>query len=77
MISYFLLLSIFDLHKYPIYSALNIVIIGVGLFLLISKYKKGTRGNFKYQRGFWAMFRGGMIANFIITAFFLLFILLN
>lgn len=73
-IMYFLLLSMFGLHENPFYSSANIVFFGVGLFLLIVKYKQDTTGIFKYQDGFWAMFKAGIIATFIITAFFLIYI---
>ena len=59
IIVYFLILSFFGLHKYPVYSAVDIFIVGVGLFLLISKYKKNTKG---------------VIATLIITSFFALYI---
>ena len=68
IIVYFLILSFFGLHKYPVYSAVDIFIVGVGL------YKKNTKGVFKYQKGFWVMFRAGIIATLIITSFFALYI---
>ena len=42
--------------------------------MLITKFKDKTEGIFKYQEGFWAMFRSGIIATFVITVFFLLYI---
>lgn len=74
IIIYFLILSIFGLHKHPVYSAICIGIMGLGLFFLISKYKKDTTRIFKYQQGFWAMLRAGIIATIIITVFFALYI---
>jgi len=73
-IGYFLLLSLFDLHKNPFYSAANIVFFGIGLFFLVLRYKNSTGSDFKYQHGFWAMFKAGIIATFMITTFFLFYI---
>lgn len=74
MIGYFLLLSFFGLHKYPIFSAFNLIIMGVGLYFTISRYKNQQKGVFKYQNGFWAIFQAGIVATFIIVAFFALYI---
>lgn len=74
MIAYFLLLSLIDLHKKPIFSAFNIIIMGVGLYYTISKYKNEQNGVFKYLNGFWVIFQAGIIATFIIVAFFALYI---
>lgn len=74
IIVYFLILSIFGLHTYPAYSAFDIVIMGIGLYLLISKYKSDNPEIFKYQGGFWVMFRAGIIATLIITVFFAFYI---
>lgn len=71
---YFLLLSLFGLHENPFYSSANIAFFGVGQFLLIVKFKQATEGLFKYQDGFWAMFKAGIIATFIIAAFFLVYL---
>jgi len=73
-IVYFLLLSLLGLHENPFFSAVNILFYGIGFFLLITKFKERTEGIFKYQEGFWAMFRAGIIATLIITGFFLLYI---
>lgn len=70
LIAYFLLLSLFDLHKNPFYSFFNVVIVGVGMFACIKKYRKEKGSKFKYQKGFGALFSSGVIATIIFTAFF-------
>jgi len=73
-IAFFLFLSLFGLHRNPMFSAANFVFFGLGQFLLIQRYKRRTPGVFKYQDGFWALLRCGIIATFIITGFFLVYI---
>ena len=73
-IAYFLILSLFGLHRHPVLSVVNLAIYGVGQFMLVSKFKAGARGTFKYEEGFWAMFRAGVIATIVICIFFLLYI---
>lgn len=70
LIAYFLLLSLFDLHKNPFYSFFNVVIVGIGMFACIKKYKEEKGSKFKYQKGFGALFSSGVIATIIFTAFF-------
>ncbi|MER3375024.1 MAG: DUF4199 domain-containing protein [Allomuricauda sp.] len=73
-IAFFILLSLFDLHTNPFYSAANIIFFGAGLFLLGLKCKNTANGDFKYQYGFLAMFKAGVFATLIISAVFLLYI---
>ncbi len=73
LIAYFLLLSIFGLHKNPVYSVFNVVIVGLGMFACIRKYKKEKGAKFKYQKGFGALFSTGMIATLIFTGFFAIY----
>lgn len=70
LIAYFLLLSLFDLHKNPLYSFFNVVIVGIGMFACIKKYREQKGSKFKYQKGFGALFSSGVIATIIFTAFF-------
>src|SRR5690554_990807 len=70
LIVYFLLLSIFDLHKNPFYSVFNLVITGAGIYLAISKFRRDQGQKFKYQEGFVTGLITGFIATIIFTVFF-------
>lgn len=70
LIAYFLILSLFDLHKNPIFSVLNGVIMAVGMFFSIKTYREKKGSKFKYQKGFMAGFLTGLNATVIFTAFF-------
>lgn len=70
LIAYFLLLSIFGLHKNPIFSVFNIIITAGGIFLALKKYKNAKGGKFNYQKGFFAALSTGFIATVIFTIFF-------
>ena len=48
LIVYFLLTKLVGLHKYPILSAFNAVIIGAGIFYALRSYKRAS-SNFRYQ----------------------------
>ena len=69
----FLLLSIFDFHYKPFYSAINLVIVGVGLYAAIRVYKNNHQNDalkkFTYQQGF----RVGLVTGFIATIIFSIF----
>lgn len=73
LIVYFLLLSLLDLHKNPVYSAFNMVITGGGIFLAIKAYRDKNAQKFKYQKGFMAGLSAGFIATVIFTAFFAIY----
>ena len=73
LIAYFLLLSLFGLHKNPVYSVLNIIIVGAGMYAMILKYRHAKGPKFKYQKGFAALFTTGVIATTIFTAFFAIY----
>ncbi len=77
LISYFLFLSIWGLHIHPVYGILNLIIMATGMFLMIKNYKKEKGPHFKYQKGFWAIFRCGMVSTIIFTAFFALYNAIN
>ncbi|MDC7995212.1 DUF4199 domain-containing protein [Altibacter sp. HG106] len=73
MILYFLLSKVLGLHEYPVFSALNGVIIGGAIFLALKTYKKST-SKFEYQDGFQiGLFTGGL-ATIIISAFMAFYI---
>lgn len=73
LIAYFLLLSLFGLHKQPVYSVLNIAITGVGIYLAIKKYRAEKKAKFVYQKGFTVGLATGFIATVIFTAFFAIY----
>lgn len=73
LIAYFLLLSLFGLHKNPIFSVLNIVITGTGMFLAIRKFRSEKGAKFKYQKGFMVGLVAGFVATVIFTAFFAIY----
>lgn len=73
LIAFFLILSLFGLHKYPIISAFNIVITGLGMFLAIKKYRTIKKAKYVYQKGFTVGLATGFIATVIFTAFFAIY----
>lgn len=73
LIAYFLLLSLFELHKYPVYSVFNIVITGLGIYLAIKKYRAEKKAKFVYQKGFTVGLATGFIATVLFTAFFAIY----
>lgn len=70
LIAYFLILSIFGAHKYPIFSLFNGVIMGVGMYAAIKKYRDKKANKFKFQKGFMASLLTGFNATIIFTIFF-------
>lgn len=70
LIAYFLLLSLFGAHHNPVFSIFNIVIVGCGMYLAISKYRERKGSKFKFQKGFMAGLTTGFIATVIFTFFF-------
>jgi predicted small secreted protein len=73
LIAYFLLLSLFDLHKYPVYSVFNMVITGLGMYWALKKYRAEKKAKFVYQKGFTTILGTGFIATVIFTAFFAIY----
>lgn len=72
LIAYFLLSKLIGLHHYPVFSAANGVVFGVGILLAMKKYK-GDKNNFKYQKGFQlGIFTGGL-ATLLFTIFMALY----
>ncbi|WP_373058498.1 DUF4199 domain-containing protein [Zunongwangia sp. H14] len=70
LIAYFLILSIFGLNVFPIYSLFNAVITAAGMYLAIKQYRTKKGDKFKYQKGFATGMFTGFMATFIFTAFF-------
>jgi len=68
LIAYFLLLKLLGLHQYPVLSAANGVIFGVGILMALKQYKS-SESSFKYQNGFQlGIFTGGL-ATIIFVIF--------
>lgn len=70
LILYFLILSFFGLHIYPLFSLFNGVITGVGIFLAIKVYKSHKGSYFEYSDGFSTGVVTGFIATIVFTIFF-------
>lgn len=70
LIAYFLILSLFGAHVYPIYSLFNGVIMGFGMFQALKHYRQSKGNKFKYQKGFMASLLTGINASILFTIFF-------
>ena len=70
LIVYFLILSIFGAHTNPAYSIFNMVILAVGIYFAVHRYKKEHPAKFKDQTGFSVGLTTGFIATAIFTFFF-------
>ncbi|HEY9185397.1 MAG TPA: DUF4199 domain-containing protein [Salegentibacter sp.] len=70
LIAYFLILSLFGAHKYPIYSLFNGVIMAFGMWEAIKYYRLSAGNKFKYQKGFMTGLLTGFNATIIFTIFF-------
>ncbi len=68
LIAYFLLLKLFGLHQYPVLSAVNGLIYGVGIYMAIKHYN-AKKTNFKYEKSFEVGFLTGGIATILFTGF--------
>ena len=68
LIAYFLILKLVGLHQYPILSAVNGLIFGIGIYLAMKKYASG-KTKFKYEKGFEVGLLTGGIASIIFTLF--------
>ena len=73
MIFYFLALKLIGLHKYPILSAVNGVIIGSGIFYVLKKYKREVK-DFKYYDGFQLGLFSGVIATIVFVIFIAIYV---
>ncbi|MDR6299544.1 DUF4199 domain-containing protein [Mesonia maritima] len=70
LIIYFLLLSAVGLHTKPIFSLVNGLITGVGIYYAIKSYRAHKKEKFKYQKGFMTGLTTGFLATLIFTVFF-------
>ena len=68
MIAYFVILQFMGLHKYPVFSVMNGVFIGGGIFFALRNYKRSV-DQFKYQDGFQLGLFTGAIATVIFGIF--------
>lgn len=68
LIAYFLLVRLIGWHLYPILSAVNGLIFGVGIYLALKK-KGGEEHEMKYEHGFGIAMATGIIASVIFTIF--------
>src|SRR5690606_9715556 len=73
MIVYFLLLSTLDLHLYPVFSFVNLIICGIVIFLAILELRKLQKESFRDQFGFGVGLMTGFTATVIFTIFSLLY----
>ncbi|QLE02833.1 DUF4199 domain-containing protein [Galbibacter sp. BG1] len=74
LIIYFLILSLFGLHQYPILGALNIAIIATAMYYGMRDFKANFTGNFLYRHGFAAGMIIGFMGTVIFTIFFALYV---
>ncbi len=70
LIAYFLILSLFNLHIYSLFSLFNGVIMAVGMWLALKAYRSSKGSKFKYQKGFMASLLTGFNATIVFTIFF-------
>ena len=73
LILVFLLLTIFDFHLKPYVSAINLVIVGLGLFTAIKSYKQQTKNDVLKKFNYGGGFRVGVVTGFISTIIFTVF----
>ncbi|MBZ9729617.1 DUF4199 family protein [Salegentibacter sp. JZCK2] len=70
LIVYFLILSLFNAHIYPLFSLFNGVIMAAGMWLALKAYRSSKGAKFKYQKGFMASLLTGFNATIVFTIFF-------
>ena len=68
LIAFFLILKIIGLHQHPIFSAINGLIYGIGMYTAMKKYRAG-KDDFKYEKGFEVGLLCGGIATILFTLF--------
>ena len=68
LIAYFLLLKLIGLHQYPVLSAVNGIIFGIGIYMALKKYAS-RKDKFQYEKGFEVGLLSGGIASIIFTIF--------
>jgi len=73
LIVYFLILSFFNAHIYPLFSLFNGLIMAAGMWLALRAYRNSKGAKFKYQKGFMACLLTGFNATIIFSIFFALY----
>jgi hypothetical protein len=73
LISYFLVLSLFDKHSNPVFSLLNAPITLLGIYEVIKISKLRFPESFTYTEGFKSGVVTGGVATILFTLFFLLY----
>ena len=73
LIAYFLFLALLGLSTNPIFSLVNGLITGYGIFEAIKHYKLRKGTDFEYSDGFAVGIVTGFIATILFTAFFALY----
>jgi hypothetical protein len=74
LVAYFLVLALFHKHTNPVFSFLNAIITGFGIYEAIRVYKIEQGTSFSYTEGFKAGFITGFTATLVFTVFFLIYI---
>jgi hypothetical protein len=74
LIAFFLILSLFNAHIYPVYSIFNSVIIGFGIYESIKAYQLRQGEKFNYSNGFSTGIITGFAATIILVIFFTFYI---
>ncbi|MFC6857923.1 DUF4199 domain-containing protein [Zunongwangia atlantica] len=70
LIIYFLALSLVGLHTNPLFSFVNCLIVGFGLWSAIKAKRNDDSGLFKYGEGFTTALITGFIGTTLFTIFF-------
>jgi len=73
LIAYFFICSLFGVHINPIYSLVNSVITGIGIYTALKQYRLHSDGKFNYQNGFVIGLLTGFYASVIFTIFFAIY----
>lgn len=68
LIVYFLILKLIGLHQYPVFSSVNGLIFGLGIYLALKNYAS-QKNNFKYEKGFEVGLLSGGIASLLFAIF--------
>lgn len=70
LIAYFLILSLFGLHKNPLFSLFNAVIMAYGMYEALKHYRLEKGNKTRYDKCFMASLLTGFNATIIFTIFF-------
>jgi hypothetical protein len=73
MIAYFWILKLIGLHQYPVFSAMNGVFIGGGIFYAMRDFKRKSKV-FEYSAGFKFGLLTGVVATIVFGVFMAVYI---